>query len=418
MKSCIIAVGSELLTPFRTDTNSLTVTGQLNAAGFEVRAKEIVGDQVDEVVRAIERALGWADLIVMTGGLGPTADDVTREALAQVVQQPLELHPEVVGAIAERFARRGLSMPEINRRQAMAPRGAALIENRHGTAPGLWIERGSSVIIALPGPPREMAPMLDAVVRDRLTSRGGGARVFRRTLKITGRTESDVDAIAEPVYGRWTGGPVPITTTILAVFGQIELHLTAISSRSGEAEASLDAAVRELETLLGPAVYSVDGRSLEAVLGELLRRRGLRVAVAESCTGGLLTSRLTDVPGSSDYVERGLVCYSDRAKIELLGIPETLIAAHGAVSEPVAEAMASAVRTRPGASVGLGVTGIAGPGGGSAAKPVGTVAIAVDMDRARQVRTFHFAGDRGAIKFQAAQAAMNMLRLLLRESGG
>jgi nicotinamide-nucleotide amidase len=413
MKACIIAVGSELLTPFRVDTNSLAATERLNAIGFDVRMKIVVGDDVEELGGVVERALTWADLIVITGGLGPTEDDITRDALRQALNVPLELHESVAERIRERFARRGLTMPEINRRQAMAPRGAVLIENPNGTAPGLWIERGSATIVALPGPPREMMPMLDLVIRDRLTARSGGTGLFRRVLKITGRTESDIDAHAQPIYSPWTNAKVPISTTILAVFGQIELHLTARASNAKEADAALDLAVHELQNAFGSAIYSVDGSPLEAVVGDLLRSKHLTVAIAESCTGGLLTSRLTDVPGSSDYVERGVVCYSNRAKVELLGVPDALIREHGAVSEPIAEAMAVGVRVQARANVGVGVTGIAGPGGGSAEKPVGTVAIAVLVDGDRSIRTFQFIGGREMVKFQAAQAAMNMLRLLL-----
>jgi nicotinamide-nucleotide amidase len=222
-----------------------------------------------------------------------------------------------------------------------------------------------------------------------------------------------VDQQAQPIYGAWTSRAIPISTTILAMLGQIELHLTVRAESRASADAALDAAVAELRTALGDAVYSVDGRPLEAVVGELLRARRATIAVAESCTGGLLASRLTDVPGSSDYVERGAVCYSNRAKTEWLGVTEALLARHGAVSEQVAEAMAAGIRSRAGVTVGVGVTGIAGPGGGTAEKPVGTVAIAVQTDDDARVRTFQFIGGREMVKFQASQAALNMVRLLL-----
>ena len=414
MHACIVAVGSEMLTPFRVDTNSLVITDRLNAVGFEVRFKAIVGDEVDELADTLRGALGWADLIVVTGGLGPTQDDITRDAVARALQLPLDVNEAIVDRIRERFARRGLTMSDINRRQAMVPRGAALVANANGTAPGLWLEHGSAAILLLPGPPREMTPMLDAIVRDRLAPKSSGAGVFRRVLKITGRTESDVDACAQPIYGRWRDQPVPISTTILAVTGQIELHLTARAASRAQADAVLEPAVRQLQSALGEAVYSVDGRTLEAVVGDLLRAKQLTIAVAESCTGGLLASRLTDVPGSSDYVERGAVCYSNRAKVEWLGVPEPLIVEHGAVSEPVARAMADGVRTCAGTTVGIGVTGIAGPAGGTAQKPVGTVAIAVLVGDVERARTFQFIGAREPVKFQATQAALNMLRLMLR----
>jgi competence/damage-inducible protein CinA-like protein len=413
MKTCIVAVGSELLTPFRVDTNSLVITERLNAIGGDVRMKAVIGDDVEELARVLAGAIGSVELIVCTGGLGPTEDDITRDAIARVLQAPLDVHEAIVERIRQRFARRGLTMPEINRRQAMAPRGATLIENPNGTAPGLWIEHETTRIVALPGPPREMAPMLDAVIRERLAPESGGRGLFRRVLKITGRTESDVDACAQPIYGQWLDQGVPISTTILAVLGQIELHLTARAPGRAEAAAALDSAVLQLQEALGPSVYSVDGRTLEAVVGHLLRQSSWTIALAESCTGGLLASRLTDVPGSSDYVERGVVCYSNRAKVELLGISSSLLAEHGAVSEQVAHAMAEGIRSRAGTNVGIGVTGVAGPGGGTPEKPVGTVAIAVVAGDDARVRTFQFIGDREQVKYQSAQAALNMLRLMM-----
>jgi nicotinamide-nucleotide amidase len=413
MNAHVIAVGSEMLTPFRVDTNSLAITERLNAIGCDVRLKTVVGDDVDELARILASALQSADLIVCTGGLGPTEDDVTRDAVARVLDVPLDLDEAIVERIRGRFARRGLRMPDINRRQGMVPRGASIIENAQGTAPGLWIERGKVAIVLLPGPPREMAPMLEATIRDRLASRTAGGGLFRRVLKITGRTESDVDAVAQPVYGRWSSLSVPISTTILAVMGQIELHLTASAPGRAAADVALDAAVAELQGALGSSVYSVDGRTLEAVVGSLLRERQWMIAAGESCTGGLLMSRLTDVPGSSGYVNRGVVCYSNRAKVEWLGVPESLLAEHGAVSEPVARAMAEGARTRAVSNVGVGITGIAGPTGGTPEKPVGTVAIAVVTDLGAAVGTFQFIGAREQVKYQATQAAMNMLRLML-----
>ena len=413
MKACILAVGSEMLTPFRVDTNSLAITERLNAIGYDVRMKAIVADDIDELARAVDAALAWADLLVVTGGLGPTEDDLTRDAVARVLGVPLDVDESIVDAIRERFARRGMTMPDNNRRQGMVPRGAVVLPNRHGSAPGLWLERGRTAIVLLPGPPREMRPMFDAVVAERLASRGRGAGLFRRTLKLTGRSESDVDAQAQTIYTRWTSQHVPIATTILAVSGQIELHLTADAPSREAGEAALDAAVRQLQDALGDIVYSIDGQPLEAVVGELLRERGLTIAIAESCSGGLLASRITDIPGSSDYLDRAVVCYSNESKVDLLGVPESMIAAHGAVSEPVARAMAGGVRERARTPVGVGITGVAGPGGGTPQKPVGMVCVAVLVGDREWVRTFQFVGDRGLVKYQSATAALNMLRLLL-----
>jgi nicotinamide-nucleotide amidase len=280
--------------------------------------------------------LAWADLVMITGGLGPTEDDITRDAVAKVVGLEMAVDEQIVERLRERFAKRGIKMTDNNRRQAMVPRGARVLENPNGSAPGLWITHGQTDLILLPGPPREMAPMLDAFVREHLAPRAGARCLVRRTLKITGRPESEVDSMAQPVYTPWLKLPVPISTTILASLGQIELHLTASARTAGEAADALDRAVLQLRDALGPSVYSVDGSALEAVVGELLFERGLTIAVAESCSGGLLASRLTDVPGSSRYFQRGVVCYSNQAKTELLDVPDALLREHGAVSEPVA----------------------------------------------------------------------------------
>jgi nicotinamide-nucleotide amidase len=413
MKASIIAVGSELLTPFKVDTNSLLITERLNAIGYEVDLKQVVADDIDQIARAIEVALGHVDLLVMTGGLGPTEDDLTRDAISRVLNIPLELDERIVDSLRERFARRGITMTDNNRRQAMVPRGAAVLDNPNGSAPGLFLTHGRMDIVLLPGPPRELKPMLEAVIRDRLSPRGDGSGLFRRVLKITGRPESEVDATVQPIYSKWTMQAVPISTTILAALGQIELHLTASGSADAAAEA-LDAAVAQMAGALGPSVYSTDGRPLEAVVGAMLAERKLTIAVAESCSGGLLASRLTDVPGSSRYFERGVVCYSNRAKTELVGVPEDLIREHGAVSEQVARGMAEGVAKRSATNIGVGITGIAGPDGGTPEKPVGTVVVAVTLDGETKVRTLKLFGGREMIKFQSAQAALNMIRLMLQ----
>jgi competence/damage-inducible protein CinA-like protein len=414
MRAAIVAVGSELLTPFKVDTNSLLITERLNAVGFDVRSKTVVGDDIDDLSRVLESVLPGSDAVIITGGLGPTEDDLTRDAVCRVLQIPMDVDERIVDTLRERFARRGLKMTDNNRRQAMVPRGAAVLDNQNGSAPGLLLTRGGTDIVLLPGPPRELTPMLDAVIRDRLAARGSGAGLFRRVLKITGRPESEVDALVQPIYSRWTLEAVPISTTILAALGQLELHLTAAANSRAEADEALDRAVGLLREALGSSVYSADGRALEAIVGEMLAARGLTVAVAESCSGGLLTSRLTDVPGSSAYVDRGVVCYSNRAKVELLGVRDEVIQAHGAVSEPVARAMAEGVARSAKVPVGLAITGIAGPGGGTPEKPVGTVVVAVAVNGDTHVRTLKLFGGREMIKFQSAQAALNMLRLMIQ----
>lgn len=415
MKAWIVAVGSEMLTPFRVDTNSLVITEKLNAIGCDVRLKVVVGDDVAELAALFARGIGTVDLIVCTGGLGPTEDDITRDALARAFDLPFDTDAAVLESIRQRFDARGLTMREINKRQALVPRGADVLANARGTAPGLWLEREGTSVLLLPGPPREMLPILERVIDERLRPKSGSRGLFRRVIKLTGKPESEVDSIAQPVYSRWVNAEIPIVTTILAKMGQIELHLTADAASEADGHAALAVAVRELLDVLGPSVYSIDGRGLEQVVGDLLRERRMTIAVAESCSGGLLASRLTDVPGSSDYMDRGVVCYSNEAKTELLGVPASLIAEQGAVSEAVAQAMADGVRERAHALVGVGITGIAGPGGGSPEKPVGTVCIAVATPQARDVRRFAFIGPRDMVKFQSVQAAMNMLRLLLAD---
>jgi nicotinamide-nucleotide amidase len=410
LDAAIIAVGSELLTPEKTDTNSLYITQVLNELGIPVAFKSIVGDNREELRAHVAHALSRHRVLILTGGLGPTDDDLTREVVAAHLDLPLDEDAAIIEGIERRFAARGWKMPAVNRRQAQVPRGATVLANPHGTAPGLWIEHRDSVIALVPGPPREMKPMIDDEVRTRLQSRAGDRRLHKRMVRVSGKGESAVEEIAQPIYAPWTSGQLPIETTILASLGQVELHLTTQSRDAAAATARLDRAVGELTAALGKDVVSTDGALLEAVVGQLLKARGWWVALAESCTGGLATSRLTDIPGSSEYVERSIVAYSNRAKIELLGVPEALIREHGAVSEPVAHAMAAGIRTRAGVNVGVGVTGIAGPGGGTEQKPVGTVCIAVDGEQGSTVRTFRFPGGRDVVKGMSANWAIDMLR--------
>jgi len=408
----IIAVGSELLTPHRTDTNSLYLTAQLNELGIDVRTKCVVGDNLADLVGMFKLALTRADVVLLTGGLGPTADDVTRDGIAAALNLHLHESAEIVGAIQARFASRGLQMPDINRRQAHVPEGARVLPNANGTAPGLWIDAGEQVVVLLPGPPRELQPIFETHVRPGLASRTGSRQLRRRILKITGRPESGVEQIAQPLYGPMADWPVPVETTILAAPGQIELHLSARGDDAAKIDRVLDEAVTRLASALGDIVFSADGRSLPEVVGQLLLEQGARVAVAESCTGGLVLGRLTDVPGSSSWVIGGVTAYSNDVKIHQLGVAAAMIAEFGAVSEPVARAMADGVRERLAADVSVSVTGIAGPAGGTVEKPVGTVVIATSGPRSL-LRTFRFPGDRAMVRTQATQAALDMLRRTL-----
>jgi nicotinamide-nucleotide amidase len=343
---------------------------------------------------------------------------VTREVVATALNRPLAEDVAITERMRARFAARGYSgpMPEINRRQAMVPAGAVVIENSRGSAPGLWLDEGDLVVLLLPGPPRELRPMLETLIDGPLRSRAAGAPLKRRVLKIAGRIESQTDEALQPLYRAWEQASPRIGATILAALGQIELHLSARAASADAADAALEAAVQQVSAVIGEDVFSTDGKAMEAVVGELLASRGYQIALAESCTGGLLTSRLTDVAGSSRYVERSVVAYSNQAKMDMLGVPSTLIDAHGAVSEPVAVAMAEGARERAAVHVGVGVTGIAGPGGGTREKPVGTVAIAAVAGSTKRVRTFRFHGEREQVKFQASQAALDMVRRMLLSS--
>lgn len=407
----IVAVGSELLGVDRLDTNSLAVTARLEALGIAVAIKTVVGDRLDDLAAVLGQALERADLVITTGGLGPTDDDVTREAVARVLGRRLVEDAATVERIRARFARRGLRMPDINRRQALVIEGARLIDNENGTAPGQWLEADGRLVVLLPGPPRELEPMLDRVAREVLEPRAGRRRLYRRVVGIAGRPESQAEERLRPLYGRWAAREPPVAATILASGGQLELHLTVVAVEAAEAARALEAAAGEVVEAFGSDVFTTAGERLEEVVGGLLRDRGLRVAVAESCTGGLVSSRLTDVAGSSAYVERAVVAYSNAAKIELLGVPETLIAEHGAVSEPVATAMARGVRRLARVEVALGITGIAGPGGGTPTKPVGTVVVAVDgPGESTLVRTLLLPGGRQQVKTFASTSALDLLR--------
>jgi nicotinamide-nucleotide amidase len=412
-RAAILAVGSELLTSSRIDTNSLFITNALNSTGIDVVFKAVIGDDRDELTAAFAHALARADLVVCTGGLGPTDDDLTREVVAAHLGLALQENVEITETIRKRFDARGWKMPEVNRRQAMVPAGALVIANANGTAPGLWIEHGAHAVLLVPGPPREMKPMVEQMVAERIGERAGNRLLLRRVLKIAGRSESLVEEITQPVYSRWRERTPPVETTILAAPGQIELHLSARGESAAILQEALQQAADEIDVLLPHDVFSRDGSSMEEVVGQLLRSSGWRIAIAESCTGGLCTSRLTDVSGSSAYVDRSVVAYSNAAKTELLGVAAELIATEGAVSEPVARAMAEGIRTRAGVDVGVGITGVAGPSGGTATKPVGMVCISLATAAEIVVRTFKFPGNRELVKTFAAFTALDMVRRLL-----
>ncbi len=410
----IIAVGSELLTPHRIDTNSLFLTGRLNDVGIVVRGKSVVGDNREDLAERVRDAIGRVDVVITTGGLGPTDDDLTRDVVAEVLERPFHVDGNILAGIEARFARRGVRMPDINRRQANVPEGATVLANPNGTAPGLLLDASGRIIVLLPGPPREMQPMFDAFVGPLLAERTAGSRVYRRVLKVTGRSESQVEEVANPIYTRLGTDQVRVETTILATPGQIELHLASAGHDSEAINHVLDDGLAELAAALGDPVFSTDGRTLEAVVGDALRDRGWRIATAESCTGGMLAGRLTDVPGSSAYVVGGIVAYSNSVKMHDLGVASSTLEDHGAVSEEVARTMAAHVRQHFAADVGVAVTGIAGPGGGTPSKPVGTVWVSVATAAGVVARQFHFPGDRDAIRRHTTAAALEMVRREMR----
>ena len=409
----IIAVGSELLGSTRVDTNSLFLAERLANLGIALRAKGVVGDRRGDLATFVRLAVERVDLLILTGGLGPTDDDLTRDVVAEVLGLPMEEDPAIVAGIEARFARRGLKMPAINRRQAMVPRGATVLDNPNGSAPGLLIQVGDRVVLLLPGPPRELKPMFEGVSAAFLSERGDRERFYRATILIAGRSESHVEEAIQPIYGPLATASPPIETTILAAPGQIEVHLTARSDDAAVAEAALGSARDRIAAAIGPDAFSIDGRSLEEIVGDLLRASTSTISVAESCSGGLLLSRLTDVPGSSDYVLGGVVAYSNEAKTALADVPTAMLVEHGAVSEPVASALAEGIRRRMGATIGVGVTGIAGPGGGTPRKPVGMVCLAVAGPEETAVRTSQFTGSRTMIKHYASQTALDMVRRMV-----
>jgi len=411
MDAEIIAVGSELLTPFRQDTNSLYLTGKLNSLGIEVRLKTLVGDDRERLAMVFRAALDRSGLVLLTGGLGPTEDDVTREVVATVLGRPLREIPEIRQRLEQRFARLGRPMPQTNLRQALVPEGSEWLANPQGTAPGLWLEPEGKIVILLPGPPRELEATFEPECLPRLARLARGSPIKTRVYKVVGLPESEVDELIAPIYKDYTNP----TTSLLAVPGIIEVHLRARAATEAEADTLLSELGDKIELALGDPVFSTRGESLEEVVGLYLVMRRKTLAVAESCTGGLLSGRLTRIPGSSDFFQGGAVCYSNELKTRLAGVPTALIEAHGAVSVPVAQAMAEGIRARSQASIGIGVTGIAGPGGGSAEKPVGLVFIALADERGTQVRQFRFPGDRERVRQWAITAALEMIRRRVRD---
>ena len=410
MNAEIIAVGSELLTPYRSDTNSLYLTEQLNLLGVDVVFKSVVGDNLRRLVAAAQHALFRSDILLFTGGLGPTEDDLTREAVAEALGVELRRDPEILAHIEQRFAARGWKMASNNAKQADILAGATALANANGTAPGQWLagefDGKQHIIVLLPGPPHEMKALFESEVRERLRAKVPTAFLASRTLKVAMLGESHVDARVAPIYKRYSD----VETTILAGAGEVELHFRTRAGTQDAAQRRVDEVAGVVEDELDDAVYSRNGESLEQIVGYWLQMRNATLAVAESCTGGLVAERITSVSGSSRYFVGGAVVYSNQLKTELAGVPAEMIERHGAVSREVAAALAEGIRYRCESTLGVGITGVAGPAGGTAEKPVGLVFHAVASDRGTEVVQRNFPGDRKRIRRFASTMALDMVR--------
>jgi len=406
----IIAVGSELLTPYRMDTNSLFLTEQLNLLGVEVIFKSVVGDDLRQLVGAAQQALLRSDIVVFSGGLGPTEDDLTREAVAQAVGLELHRDSSILSALEQRFAARKWKMAANNAKQADVIAGATVLPNPNGTAPGQWLsgefDGRERIIILLPGPPHELKALFESECRERLRAKLPSAFIATRVLKVAMLGESQVDARVAPIYKRYTD----VQTTILSAAGEIQLHFKTRAETTEAAQERVDEVAGAAEDELDDFVFSRNGEPLEQIVGYYLQMRNATLAVAESCTGGLLAERITSISGSSRYFLGGAIVYSNELKTELAGVPATMIEKHGAVSPEVAGALAEGIRYRCDSTLGVGVTGIAGPTGGTPEKPVGLVFHALASDSGTEIVERQFPGDRKLIRRLAAQMALDMVR--------
>jgi nicotinamide-nucleotide amidase len=409
----IIAVGSELLTPHRQDTNSLYLTEKLNALGVEVRFKCIVGDEAEGLTAAAKLAIRRSDIIIFSGGLGPTEDDLTRESVAEALGLKLQRDPSIIAKLEERFAKRGMKMSPNNLKQADIITSAVALPNSLGTAPGQWLagkyDGRERIVILLPGPPYELKGLFENECLPRLRARIPAQYIAIRTLKMAMMPESQVDARVAPIYKTYTD----IETTILAGAGEIQLHLRCRKDSQAEADARVEELAEKIEDELGDAIFSRKGESIEQIVSYLLQMRSMTLAVAESCTGGLLAERITSLGGSSRYFLGGAVVYSNELKTQFANVPKAMIDRHGAVSREVAAAMAEGIRKRCLSSYGVGITGVAGPGGGTEQKPVGLVYVALAGEEGTQVVERNFLGDRTRIRQFSTQQALEMIRRAL-----
>ena len=417
MNAAILAVGSELLGSSRMDTNSLGITHLLERYGISLAQKTVVGDSIENIARELRSLLALNDVLILTGGLGPTDDDVTKDAVALAFGLHMVEDAEILADIEQKFSTRGLRMPSPNRRQALVFAGQRTLPNPRGTAPGFHLsllhEQKPRHVWIFPGVPYELEGFLETDLEPWL-KKTSTESVYRRVIKLTGLTESGVEEKLGDFYENHKDQPI----TILASRGEIQIHVQAVGT-ADEAYPTLVTLEQELREIFGDAAFGLDDDTLEAVVGRLLVSKGATIATAESCTGGLLASRLTDVSGSSSYFMGGAIAYSRQAKLFLIGIDPEVIDSEGEVSESVAIQMAQGVRRRFSTTYGVGITGIAGPTGGTASKPVGTVHVAVADQKSVRHKRYLFAGSRELIKYYSTQMALNMVRLMIvREKAG
>jgi nicotinamide-nucleotide amidase len=405
-RAAIVAIGTEMLGPLRQDTNSLWLAARLEEVGIPVVQKAVVGDDPRAIGRELTHAAAAATLVLTTGGLGPTADDVTVAAVAEWLGTPLRRDPDFLARMRARFERRGLRMPAVNEKQADFLVGARVLENPRGTAPGFWATRDGVEVVILPGVPSEMREIMEGSVLPILRERAGGAGSQRRVLRIAGMGESYVEEIVTPVYAKWKEHPV----TILASPGEVQLHLF-VRAEPDRARTILDDMERDFREALGGRVFGRDDEDLSATVGRLLRQSHQTLSVAESCTGGMISALLTDIPGSSEYFLGGVVPYANAAKEEMLGVSGETLERYGAVSEKAACEMAQGARRRFESDLAAAVTGIAGPDGGTAEKPVGTVWFALAGSQgAIDAKDRRFVGDRAMVRRAASLYALELLR--------
>lgn len=412
----IIAVGSEMLTPHRTDTNSLFLTEALNDLGVSVAFKTIIGDNREHLTSAVRIALSRADIVITSGGLGPTEDDLTRNCVADALGLELHKDPDTMAALYKRFAERRIPMPPNNEKQAEVIDGAELLNNPNGSAPAQWLDTTFNghrkIVILLPGPPKELKPLFTYDCMPRLAANLPPRFLAKRTLRMALIPESTVDARTAPIYTKFTD----VDTTILAGSGEIQLHFVCVKSTQEAAEARVNELVELIEHEMGDDIFSSHGESLEEIVLLMLGMRDLKLAAAESITGGLLAQRLTAIPNASRSFYGGAVVYASEQKVNLAKVPWELIEKHGAVSPEVARALAEGIREVTGCSLGISLTGIAGPGGGEgsdAGKPVGLVYIGFADGEDTQVKQLNLFGDRDRIRFWASQQALELIRRIL-----